>query len=157
MWTMCSTPKLLSAAILVGLIGLGCQKVQSYETQKLSQAPIHEDEAMAERQWPEQPSLYSAGFCYAQPTLFPYTVRYDAPAAESLVAAPVIFGGQVILTPVWMVMTPPWQDVYYRGVMTPPTYTAAPVAPDDARWFTSTVYLTHVSDKGAATRPARVH
>jgi hypothetical protein len=152
---MCSIPKLLSATILTGLIALGCQKVEPYQTMELSKAPIHQDEAMDVRQWPDHESLYAAGYCYAEPTLFPYTVRYAAPSVETLVASPAIFVGQTILTPVWMIATPPWDRVYYRGVMIPPTYTAAPEPPDDARWFSTTVKYSTLSDKGPAARPGK--
>lgn len=113
----------------------GCQRSNAYPVETLSPAPIIEDQAMAMRDWELSLAEYAAGYSIAQPTLFPYSPATGAPALESLVAAPLISYGQAALLPINALITPPWGEVLYRGVLTPPTYTAVPTAPNDADWF----------------------
>lgn len=136
---MCSARKLLALSAL-GLLVAGCYDTSGHETMKLNPAPILEDDAMAMRQWDLQPSYYANGTSVAGPYYFNYAPRTNVPEAESIVTGPVIFVAQVVTLPVGMAIMPPWTEVTYRGVYVPPTYTAAPAAPNDATWFQTVKY-----------------
>lgn len=136
---MCSIRNLLAIPAL-GLILSGCTDVTTNPPNKLSSAPIIDDDAMALRQWDQTTALYANGTSIAYPFYFNYAPRRDAPEVESIITGPVIFTLQTIALPVLMVVTPPWQEVIYRGVYTPPTYTAVPQAPNDAAGFAPKTY-----------------
>lgn len=122
---------LISIAALLALVA-GCQRDYLPETQKLSPAPILEDQAMAHRHWDTMVVQYSNGASIAFPTLYPYVPRTNTPEVEQIFTGPGLFLGQTLALPVTMFITPPWQETIYRGIYTPPTYTAVPVVAPDA-------------------------
>ncbi len=111
---------------------------------KLSPAPIHEDEAMALRQWDTVSSRYANQTAPAYPTLYPLVPRRDLPEPTSIVTAPAIFLWQTAVLPLQMLDTPPWQDTVYRGAAMPPTYTAVPVVADDAGSYRTITRFPHL-------------
>lgn len=134
---MCSVRKLVALCSL-GLLIAGCYDRTAPQTAKLNPTPILEDEAMALRQWEPVRSYYANGSSVAGPVYYVYAPRTDVPAFEGVITDPAIFVGQTVFLPVAMVITPPWQEVTYRGVYTPPTYTAAPAPLNDAHWYEPT-------------------
>lgn len=135
---MFSARKLLTVGIL-GIAAAGCaQRVDDSGTQRLSAAPILEDEAMTLRGWDQASSLYANGASISYPTLYPYTARSDAPQVEVLLVAPVLFIGQTLFLPITALVTPAWQPTAARGVYTPPTFTAIPVVRSDASGYYNT-------------------
>ena len=133
---MRSTPKKLIMAALLAIGAAGCaEKAYQPTVQKLSPAPIVEDEAMELRDWQRSSAVYANGVSVSYPTLYPYVARKNVPAIEPVIMEPVLFVGQTLALPITAIDTPPWQDTSYRGVDTPPTYTAVPVVePDAAGW-----------------------
>ena len=132
---MFSARKLLTVGIL-GFAAVGCaQRVDESGTQRLSAAPILEDEAMTLRVWDQATSLYASGASISYPTLYPYAPRLDAPQVEVLFVAPVLFIGQTLFLPITALLTPAWEPEAARGVNTPPTYTAIPVVRPDASGY----------------------
>lgn len=136
---MCSIRDLLAISTL-GLILAGCTDARINPPNQLSSAPIIEDDAMALRQWDQTVALYANGTSVSYPFYFNYVPRRDVPEVEGLVTAPILFTLQTIALPVLMIITPPWQEVVYRGVYTPPTYTAVPQAPNDAAGYAPKTY-----------------
>lgn len=134
---MCSVRNLVALCSL-GLLIAGCSDVTAYPPEKLSPAPIIEDEAMALRQWEPETSYYANGTSVAGPFYYRYGARTDVPQYEGIITDPLIFVGQTVALPVLLVLTPPWEGVTYRGVYTPPTYTAVPAPLNDAHWFAPT-------------------
>ena len=121
------------AAFAAGTVG--CSRTEQYQNAKLSSAPILVDEAMVYRNADRQQALYANGFAIGQPTLFPYAPAENLGYVEQSVLAPALFGGQIVALPLSAIVTPPWNDVAYHGVMTAPTYTAVPAPIDNSRYF----------------------
>ncbi len=129
---MFSTRKLIAVA-LVSTVAAGCaQRIDGSRVQQLSDAPIIEDEAMALRQWDQTTALYANGTSRSYPTMYPYVPQGDVLGAQQAFTAHGLFFGQTLLLPITAVLTPPWQQQTYRGLRTPPTYTAVPVVEPDA-------------------------
>jgi len=130
----------LLAISTLGLLVAGCTDVTVQEPTRLNPAPIIEDGAMALRQWEPVTSLYANGRSTSNPAYFNYAPRRDVPDGENIITGPAIFTCQTVALPVLMIVTPPWEEVVCRGVYTPPTYTAVPVAPDDAAGYAPRKY-----------------
>lgn len=131
---MCSIRDILAISTLA-LSLTGCTDVRNPEPARLNPTPIIEDNAMALRQWEPISSLYANGTSTAYPFYFNYTPRRDVPDGENIITGPLIFGAQVVALPLLMIVIPPWEEVVYRGVYTPPTYTAVPATPNDAAGY----------------------
>lgn len=129
---MRSTPNLLTVLTL-GLLAVGCQKAYDPVTDRISPAPIIPDPAIDLRHWDQAHAQYANGASVAYPILFPYQPRTNTPEVEQLITGPTLFAGQFVALPLTMLITPPWQETLYRGVYTPPTYTAVPVVASDAQ------------------------
>lgn len=133
---MRSTRSIFGASLLALWLAMaGCRSSTENAVDKLSQAPILEDEAMQNRPWDQGTSMYANGYSIAYPTLYPYGVALDQPAYAQGLIAPALFYGQALLIPVTAVVTPPWKEVAYRGVIMPRTYTGVPAPIDDGRYF----------------------
>ena len=77
---------------------------------------------MRRRAIPQGPSRRGAGPAYRWIPAEPKTDKYgDFLLHES--ATTGLAAGQVILTPLWMLVTPPWRAVEYHGEQIPPSYT----------------------------------
>jgi hypothetical protein len=124
----------------LGLLLAGCTDVTEPLPTGFSSTPIIQDDAMALRQWDQVTSIYANGTSVSNPIYFNYTARRDVPDGENIFSGPVIFTCQTIALPVLMIITPPWEEVVWRGVYTPPTYTAVPATPDDAAGYVGPKY-----------------
>ena len=136
---MCLTHRVLLLCTL-GLLLVGCTDVTDPLPTGFSSAPIIQDDAMSQRQWGQVSSLYANGTSVGNPIYYNYTARRDVPDGENIVTGPVIFTCQTISLPVLMVITPPWEEVVWRGVYTPPTFTAVPATPNDAAGYAARTY-----------------
>lgn len=129
---MRSIPKLVAISALSAL-AIGCQRDYVAQTEKLSPAPILQDDAMAHRNWDTMVTYYANGSSISYPTLYPYVPRTNTPEGEQVFTGTGIFIAQTLVLPITICITPPWQETIYRGIYTPPTYTAVPVTPSDAQ------------------------
>lgn len=109
---------------LLGILAAGCTRVDDYAVARMNPTPIEQDEAMAIRQWDQNKALYSNGTVTAYPTLYPYTGAASNGDYVNLFWDPTLFVGQTLAVPVTACVTPPWKETVYRGVYTPPTFTA---------------------------------
>lgn len=114
------------AAVAV-LVSTGCQRVKPAPVAALNDSPMVVDEAMQMRDWDRSTAYYQngdtvAGFTGRYYELKPkYQDGYITRAAD-----PVVGITNVVLLPITMAMTPPWEDVRYQGVIVPPTHHANP-------------------------------
>ena len=98
----------------------------------LNPLPLKEDEAMARRDWSEESAWYAnvgvvagpTGRTWEPGTRYPWGQPVSVPG--HIVTDDTIFLGNTALMPARLVVQPPWTEKVYRGVTTPPTYTASP-------------------------------
>lgn len=128
---MCSIHRILAIASLA-VAAVGCQRAYVPTTAKLNPAPILVDDAMAQRHWSTSVVMYANGSSTGFPTLYPYVPRTNTPEFEQAWTGPGLMIAQTVALPVTVFITPPWELTLYRGIYTPPTYTAVPVMPNDA-------------------------
>lgn len=123
---MCSTRKRTAAiAGLLFLTAAGCQTTVNRPAKAdLDTTPLVVDEAMQKRDWDRSVAYYANGDTLAGPDLT--VIETTAPDPYQRVLDPVVATINDSITPVTTILFPPWKDVIYQGVVTPPTYTAQP-------------------------------
>jgi hypothetical protein len=124
---MCLTPsRLLSLAGLVALSLVGGCRFASNEAPKmnLDQTPLIVDEAMQRRDWDRTPAYYANGDTVAGPNLV--VVEGTGPDVVQRVTDPTASVTNAIIAPATFILSPPWKDMVYQGMVIPPTYTAQP-------------------------------
>ena len=128
---------LAGAALAAGLVAAaGCQTPPQGTRADVNDAatPIAVDPAMALRDWPPTQAEYQGGRTVAGATGFGYesspTRDADAYNPASLVVDPAIFLLNVVTAP-FTLAAQGFGPQVSSGVEVPPTYTAAPVVPDD--------------------------
>ncbi|HEX8524349.1 MAG TPA: hypothetical protein VF669_18990 [Tepidisphaeraceae bacterium] len=109
----------------------GCRTtVNSAQKADLNTTPLVVDEAMQKRDWDRSVAHYANGDTLAGPSLI--VIETSAPDPYQRLADPVVNIVNDAMIPVTTILFPPWKDVIYQGVQTPPTYTAQP-APREIR------------------------
>ncbi len=124
---MCSIRK--RGLVAIGSLSLaaisGCQlNVNRPIKADLNQTPLVVDEAMQKRDWDRSVARYANGDTLAGPDLIVFDNTTPDPYMR--LTDPVISTINDSLVPVTTILFPPWKDVIYQGVQTPPTYTAQP-------------------------------
>lgn len=105
----------------------GCQKTQPAPVVALNDSPMVVDEAMQARDWDRSTVYYQNG-----DTVAGFTGRYIElkpkyqDGAVTPVASPAVGITNIVLLPITMAVTPPWEDVRYQGIIVPPTHHANP-------------------------------
>jgi hypothetical protein len=126
---MCSIRKcglVIIAPLAVVALG-GCRyNVNRPVKADLNQTPLVVDEAMQKRDWDRSVARYANGATIAGPDLI--VLENTTPDPVMRVSDPVISVVNDSLVPITTVLFPPWKDVIYFGVETPPTYTAQPAS-----------------------------
>ena len=134
-------------AVAAGAFG-GCARTYEPEQAPRPTALVAYDEAMALRDWPLTEALIASGDVHAGPTNF--TRQYGgsggsdfdsvASGGSSLagtrrtaatVVDPLLFVGNVLAMPYYVVTDPPWENRTYEGIELDPTYTAAVPVPGE--------------------------
>jgi hypothetical protein len=126
---MCSIRKfgfLIVAPLSMAALA-GCQlNVNRPIKADLNQTPLVVDEAMQKRDWDRSVARYANGDTIGGPHLI--VLQNTTPDPWMRVTDPVISVINDSLVPITTVLAPPWKDVIYQGVQTPPTYTAQPAS-----------------------------
>lgn len=105
----------------------GCQRVQPAPVVPLNNAPMVVDEAMQMRDWERSTVYYQNG-----DTVAGFNGRYYELKPKyqdgyvTRIGDPAVGITNVVLLPITMAMTPPWEAVRYQGVIIPPTHHANP-------------------------------
>lgn len=118
-----------AAMVTAGGCAMQCpfDRVQnSAAEQEDSYVPVA-DPAMQLRRWERATANYANGNVEAGPTGFLYQPARGQPEVAYVVEEVPLFIGQAVLSPVVLIMTPPWTAVNYTGVTVNPTYTAMPM------------------------------
>ena len=118
--------KLLTTALLAGLLcGAGCLK-ETAPVAEVSHAPLVVDEAMQRRAWPRTVARFANGETVAWPTAFVLEHRPDAPRWAPVLTDGPLFLANVIAMPIGYAFTPAWTPVTYPNGTIEPSYNAMP-------------------------------
>jgi hypothetical protein len=90
----------------------------------LNQSPLIVDEAMQKRDWERSTVQYANGDTIAGPHLI--VVESAGPAWLQRVTDPAVSTANNVAIPATTILSPPWKDVIYQGMVIPPTYSAQP-------------------------------
>jgi hypothetical protein len=90
----------------------------------LNQSPLIVDEAMQKRDWDRSSVMYANGDTLAGPDLI--VIESAGPEWLQRGTDPAVSTVNNAITPVTTVLSPPWKDMVYQGMVIPPTYSAQP-------------------------------
>ena len=79
---------------------------------------------MQRRDWDRTSAYYANGDTVAGPTLV--VVEPAGPDLVQRISDPATATANAIMAPVTTVLSPPWKNVVYQGMVVPPTYSAQP-------------------------------
>ncbi len=125
---MCSTHNrsiaflaLLAVTLLLG----GCKFHKNDPPRmNLHQSPLIVDEAMQRRDWDRATVQYANGDTVAGPNLV--VIEPAGPAFVQRLSDPAVSTANNVITPITTIISPPWNNVIYQGMIIPPTYSAQP-------------------------------
>ena len=126
---MCLTrSRLVSFVGLVALSLVGGCRFASNEAPKmnLDQTPLIVDEAMQKRDWDRTPAYYANGDTVAGPNLV--VVEGTGGDFAQRLTDPTASVANAIMAPATFILSPPWKDMVYQGMVVPPTYSAQPMS-----------------------------
>lgn len=120
---------MLAAGVMVAGGCSTVQKVENSAPERENQVPVMVDQAMQLRQWERSTARYGNGNVVAGPTGFPYITRWNQPEPYYLAEEVPLFVVQSVVSPLVLIVTPPWTPELYSGVTVQSSYTAMPATP----------------------------
>jgi hypothetical protein len=116
------------SSILVGLLLSGCVK-ETKPVAAVSKAPLIVDEAMQQRQWHRSVVRFQNGESPAGPTEFALAHPDNTPALIPIITDGPMFLINVGISPLDVMINPPWTRVIYPAGVIEPSYTGVPPQP----------------------------
>lgn len=104
----------------------GCQQTRPQPPDRVSDIPLIVDEAMQKRDYEPSTIYYPRGSIVAGPTGYMFEKNSHIPAEVTRVTEPFVAVGNIILLPVTLPLSKPWQAREFHGAQIPPTYTGQP-------------------------------
>jgi hypothetical protein len=127
---MCSTlkPSVVKTLCLslIGLIFVGCQRIQPGMADRINDTPLVVDEAMQRRDWDPSVVYYPNGAAIAGYGGASFEQNRRIPDDFRRVTDPAIATGNILLLPVTVPLNLRHDPRAFPGASIPPTYTAQP-------------------------------
>jgi hypothetical protein len=114
---------------MAGLVVSGCTRTNVVHPSPLNRTPIVVDGAMQIRDFEQSAARYPSGAAVAGPTEFNYEPKHNEPEWTYYYADYGTWGLNMVLLPVYLIVTPQWNEVTYPGEVVQTTYTGQPPLP----------------------------
>src|SRR5438094_615899 len=99
--------------VIAGMLACGCTRMNVVHPSPLNRTPIAADGAMQTRDWEQSSAYYASGAAVAGPTDFNFEPKPNEPEWTYYYADYGTWGLNVILLPVYLIVTPQWNQVTY--------------------------------------------